>query len=86
MVQRCQRVKWIERGHFAQVGGDGHGAGDDVEEDVPLRAEQHERNGADAEAAADLDQADEQDREKCGGRNRGQDLRDGLDDAREPWD
>jgi len=32
----------IERGGFAEVAGDGHGSGDDVEEDVPLGAEQHE--------------------------------------------
>ncbi len=31
-----------EGGDLAQVGGDGHGAGDDVEEDVPLGAEEHQ--------------------------------------------
>ncbi len=40
-----------------QVGGDGHGSGDDVEEDVPLRAQEHEGYGADAESAADFHEA-----------------------------
>ncbi len=43
-----------EPGDFFQVGGDGHGSGDDVEEDVPLGAEQHERDGTDAEPAAGI--------------------------------
>ena len=74
----------VERGNLAQVGGDGHGSGDHVEQDVPLRAQQHQRNGADAESAADLHQADEQDGKERRGRNRGQNLRDGLNDARKP--
>ena len=71
----------VEGGCFAEVGGDGHGAGDDVEEDVPLGAEEHEGDGADAEAAADFDQADEQDGEEGGGGDGGEDLGEGLDDA-----
>ena len=72
----------VERSSLAQVRGDGHRAGDHVEEDVPLRAEQHQRDGADAEAAADLDQADEQNGEEGRGRNGGQHLRERLNDAR----
>src|SRR5271157_4010275 len=73
-----------EGGDFAEVGGDGHGSGDDVEEDVPLRAEEHKNDGADAQAAADFDQADEQDGEEGRGRDGSQYLRKRLHEAGEP--
>ena len=73
----------VERSNLAQVGGDGHGAGDHVEEDVPLRAEQHQGDGPDAEPAADFDQPNEQNGKECRGGNGGQDLRQGLNEARQ---
>src|SRR5258708_34361053 len=68
---------------FFQVGGDGHGAGDDVEEDVPLGAEKHDEHGGDFETATQADQEKQNDRKKSGGRNGGGDLRERLRDASE---
>ena len=34
--------EFVERSGFAEVGGDGHGSSYDVEEDVPLSAQQHQ--------------------------------------------
>src|SRR5580658_9342377 len=74
----------VEGRHFPQVGGDGHGSGDDVEKDVPLCAEEHQRDGADAESPADANQADEDDGKKSSGRDGSKHLGGGLNDAREP--
>ena len=74
-----------EGGDLFQVVGDGHGAGDDVEEDVPLGAEQHEGDGADAHAAAVPDEGEKKHREEGGGRNGGRDLCKGLRDPGELW-
>src|SRR5208283_2480350 len=50
-------------GDFFQIRGNGHSAGDDVEEDVPLSAEEHERHGSNFHATAQANQKKKNDRE-----------------------
>ena len=45
-------VQAVAARRLAQIGGDGHRAGDDVEQDVPLRAQQHQHDAAPAERDA----------------------------------
>src|SRR5229473_2320661 len=66
---------------FLKVGGNGHGAGDDVEEDVPLRAEEHQEHGGDLEAAAEAKQKKKNNREERRGRNGSRHLHEGLRNA-----
>src|SRR5467141_4407388 len=68
---------------FFQVRGNGHGAGDDVEEDVPLRAEKHQEHGGQFETAAETKKEEKKDREERGSWNRSRNLYEGLSDARE---
>ena len=74
-----------ERRDFLQVGGDGDGSGNDVEQDVPLRAEEHERDGADTHAAADTDQRQQKNREERGSGDRSGDLGEGLGERAQAW-
>lgn len=73
-----------EAGDFFEVVGDGDGTGDDVEEDVPLCAEEHEENGGGVHATAVADKDEQEDGEERGGGDTGGDLGDGLSDAGEP--
>jgi len=50
-----------EGGHLAKIGRDRHGPGDHVKQDVPLRSQQHEGDGAESQPRADLDESDQQD-------------------------
>src|ERR1700687_4026821 len=68
---------------FLEVGGNGHGAGDDVEEDVPLRAEKHQEHGGNLKAAAEAKQKKKNNRKQGGGGNGGGHLHDRLRDARQ---
>src|SRR5467141_2457553 len=68
---------------FLEVGGNGHGAGDDVEEDVPLRAEKHQEHGGNLEASAEAKQKKKNNRKQGGGRNGGGHLHKRLRDARQ---
>src|SRR6202171_1479169 len=67
---------------FLEVRGNGHGAGDDVEEDVPLRAEKHQEHGGNLKAAAEAKQKKKNNRKQGGGGNGGGHLHDRLRDAR----
>src|SRR6266404_6349148 len=68
---------------FLEVRGNSHGAGDDVEEDVPLRAEKHQEHGGNLEAAAEAKQKEKNNRKEGGGRNGGGHLHQRLRDARQ---
>src|SRR5712664_1746097 len=68
---------------FLEVRGDGHGAGDDVEEDVPLRAEEQQQHGGYLDAAAEAQQKEKNNREEDGGRNGSNHLHQRLCDARQ---
>ena len=67
-----------EGGDLLEVGGDGHCAGDDVEQDVPLGPHQHECDRSDSQAVAQLDQRKQNDGEQKGRRDRCRDLRQRL--------
>src|SRR5207302_1629078 len=67
---------------FLEVRGNGHGAGDDVEEDVPLRAEEHQEHGRNLEAFAEAKQKKKNNRKQGGGGNGGGHLHKRLRDAR----
>ena len=58
------------RHHLDHVVGDGAGARDDVEEDVPLRAERHQEDRADVQREADRDEDRRDEREEEDGRGR----------------
>ena len=45
-----------QRGHLAQVGRNRHRAGDHVEQDVPLRPQQHQGDRTDAHASTRTNQ------------------------------
>src|SRR5713226_10054444 len=66
---------------FLEVGGNGHGAGDDVEENVPLRAEEHQEHGGNLEAAAKTKQKKKNNRKEGGGGNGSGHLHERLRDA-----
>src|SRR6266852_2072172 len=66
---------------FLQVRGDGHGAGNDIEEDVPLRAEEHEEHGGNFKTAAKAKQQEKNDREEGRRGNGGGYLHQGLSEA-----
>src|SRR6267143_3614275 len=68
---------------FLEVGGNGHGAGDDVEEDVPLRAKKHQQHGGNFEAAAEAQQKEKNDRKKSSSRDGSGHLYQRLRDARQ---
>src|SRR6266852_9240102 len=68
---------------FLEVRGNGHGAGHDVEEDVPLRAEEHQEHGRNVEASAEAKQKKKNNRKQGGGRNGGGHLHKRLRDARQ---
>ena len=70
--------------HFFQVRGNGAGAGDDIEQDVPLRAEQEQDHGADSHPAADPNQHQEDDRKQSRGGHGGGNLREGLHQGGKP--
>ena len=72
-----------DAGGFLEIRGNGHGAGDDVEKDVPLRAEQHHEHGGKLEATAEAKQNKKDDGKQRGGGNGSGDLRERLRDARE---
>ena len=55
----------VEARNFFEIRRDGHGSGDDVKEDVPLGAEEHKRNGANAEPSANLYKSQENQRVIC---------------------
>ena len=65
-----------------QVAGERRRAGDDVEQDVPLRAEDHQRRQPDVRAAGEADDQHDEDREEEVGREGGQELRQRLDAPR----
>src|SRR5467141_3861427 len=66
---------------FLEVRGNGHGAGDDVKEDVPLRAEKHQEHGGNFEAAAEAKQKKKNNRKQGGGGNGSSHLHERLRDA-----
>src|SRR6266851_3832033 len=66
---------------FLEVRGNGHGAGDDVEKDVPLRAEEHQEHGGNLKAAAEAKQKKKNNRKEGGGGNGGGHLHERLRDA-----
>src|SRR5229473_4417489 len=66
---------------FLEVRGNGHGAGDDVEENVPLRAEEHQEHGGDLEAAAEAQQEKKNNRKERRGGNGSRHLHEGLRNA-----
>src|SRR5258707_15752789 len=66
---------------FLEVRGKGHGPGDDVEEDVPLRAEEHQEHGGNLEAAAEAKQKKKNNRKEGGGGNGSGHLHERLRDA-----
>src|SRR6202158_2828647 len=68
---------------FLEVRGNGRGAGNDVEEDVPLRAEEHQEHGGDLEAAAKTKQEKKNNGKERRGWNRGGHLHERLRDARQ---
>src|SRR6267143_116465 len=68
---------------FLEVSGNGHGAGDDVEEDVPLRAEKHQEHGGNLKASAEAKQKEKNNRKEGGCRNGGGHLHQRLRDARQ---
>src|SRR5467141_3551003 len=68
---------------FLEVRGNGHGAGDDVEEDVPLRAEEHQEHGRNLEASAEAKQKKKNNWKQGGGGNGGGHLHKRLRDARQ---
>src|SRR5882762_6691552 len=68
---------------FLEVSGNGHGAGDDVKEDVPLRAEKHQEHGGNFEAAAEAKQKKKNNRKQGGGGNGSGHLHERLRDARQ---
>jgi hypothetical protein len=71
-----------EAGHrFTQVAGDRGGAGDDVEQDVPLRAQRHQQDPAHVQGDPEVDERGGGEREQKVRREAGQDLDDGLGDA-----
>src|SRR5207245_11591105 len=49
---------------FLQFRRDGHGAGNDIEEDVPLRAEEHEEHSGNFKTPAKAKQQEKNDREE----------------------
>src|SRR6267143_693798 len=72
------RTEAVDLRGFLEVRGNGHGAGDDVEEDVPLRSEKHQEHGGNFEAAADAKKKQKNNRKEGGGRNRGGHLRERM--------
>ncbi len=70
-------------GGLFEVGGNGHGSGDHVEQDVPLRAKEKQNDGADAESSAESNKDEEDDRKQRRSRDRGGDLRQRLRNARQ---
>src|SRR5882762_7673614 len=68
---------------FLEVRGNGHCAGDDVEEDVPLRAEKHQEHGGNLKASAEAKQKEKNNRKEGGCRNGGGHLHQRLRDARQ---
>src|SRR5208337_2831835 len=70
-------------GRFFQVGGNGHGTGDHVEQDVPLRAEQQQNDRAESQTSAQANQDQQYNRKYRRGRNRSGNLRERLGDARQ---
>src|SRR5260370_4630267 len=68
---------------FLEIRGTGKGAGDDVEKDVPLRAEEHQEHGGNLEAAAEAKQKKKNDRKEGGGGNGGGHLHERLRDTRQ---
>ena len=69
------------RGSFLQVRGQRHSTGDDVEKDVPLRAQQHQKHRGDFQSATQTNQKQQNHREKRRGGNRSGHLRQRLSDA-----
>src|ERR1035441_6486383 len=70
-------------GDFFQIGGNGHGAGDHVEQNVPLRAEQQQNDRAESQTSAQANQDQQHNREQRRRWNRGGNLRERLSDARQ---
>ena len=75
------RAEAVDLRGLLEVRGNGHGPGDDVEEDIPLRSEKHQQHGGNFEAAAEAKQKQKNDRKEGGGRNRGSHLRERLRNA-----
>src|SRR6185437_1928396 len=69
----------VDGGGLAQVAGQGAGPGDDVEQDVPLGAEHHQRRQPDVRVELEGDDGDHGEGEQDVGREGGQDLGQGLD-------
>ena len=72
-----------QRRDFLQVTRDCHRPRDHVEQDVPLRAKEHQQDRTNADARADMDQRQQDDREENRRRERSGNLRQGLRDARQ---
>ena len=70
-------------GDFFQIRGNGHSAGDDVEQNVPLGAEEHERHGGNFHAAAQVNQEKKNDGEQRGRGNGSGKLHQRLSDTSE---
>ena len=72
-------------GGLAEIGGKGRGASDDVEEYVPLSAENHQRTQPDIGRQIVVNDEKHRDGEEEVGRERGEKLGDRLDDLRHAW-
>jgi len=81
--QRSQPRMPKNAGRFFQVGGNGDGAGDHVEQNVPLRAEQQQNDRAESQTSAQANQDQHHNREQRRGRHRSGNLRQRLSDARQ---
>src|SRR5262249_19512482 len=70
---------------FAEVVGIGHGPGDDVEQDIPLGAENDQRTEPNVRVQVEMDNGhDEYRKQQIGGKS-GEKLRQGLDLLRQAW-
>src|SRR6266481_9790730 len=68
---------------FLEVRGNGHGAGDHIEENVPLRTEKHQQHGGNLEAASQAEQKKKNNRKERRGGNGGGHLHQRLCVARQ---
>src|SRR3974390_3574964 len=73
------------RADVAQLGWDRGGARHDVEQDVPLRAEDHQRAEPDIRIEVQGDDGRHRDRKEHVRREGGEELRDRLNELRETW-
>lgn len=76
-----QRREVKEPGHLTQIGQNRDRTGDEVEQDVPLGAQQHKQNGRDAHTSTEANKTRKQDGKQRSGRHRSRNLRQWLCNA-----